>query len=168
MGSPVSPANLSTGGQIQMTITGLSPGHHTLLTYHNHWDALTPGSLGPIDIHVNGQLVVDNLQPTIRAATNPLAPVAYVEFDVAATTDITTILFAAETDTSGSVTIKNPVINGFEIDTPNSTRIANSPNPVDGDEHVDATPAAQRSSGWRQRPAMPRLMTYTSAAASIR
>src|SRR4030095_8395604 len=70
-GFTVAPANLSTGGQIQMTITGLAPGHHTLLTYHNHWDALTAGSLGPIDIYLNGLLSVDNLQPTIRAATNP-------------------------------------------------------------------------------------------------
>lgn len=137
-GFTVDPANLATGGQIQMTITGLTSGHHTLLTYHNHWDALAAGSLGPIDIFVNGVPAVDNLQPTIRAATTALAPVAYLEFDVAGSSDVTTILFSAETVTSGSVTIKNPIINGFEIDTPNSTRIANTPSPADADEHVNA------------------------------
>ena len=136
-GFTVAPATLATGGQIQMTITGLSAGHHTLLTYHNHWDALTAGTLGPMDIFLNGTQVVDNLQPTIRAATNAATPVAYLEFDVASTAAVTTVLFAAETSTSGSVTVKDVVINGFEIDTPNSTRIANTPSPADGDEHVN-------------------------------
>lgn len=135
-GLTVAPANLATGGQMQMTITGLSAGHHTLLTYHNAWDALAAGSLGPMDIFVNGVQSVDNLQPTIRAATNAAAPIAYLEFDVAGPGTVTTILFAAET--SGSQAIKNVMINGFEIDTPNSTRIAIAPSPADGDEHVNA------------------------------
>lgn len=125
-------------GEIKMSITGLQPGHHTLLSYHNHWDALAAGTLGPIDIYVNGALQVDNIQPSIRQTNTALVPVGYVEFDVANTTDITTILFAAETNAAPSVTIKNPIINGFEIDTPNSTRIASSPVPADGDEHADA------------------------------
>ncbi|MES2438775.1 MAG: T9SS C-terminal target domain-containing protein [Verrucomicrobiota bacterium] len=137
-GFTVSPANLATGGEIRMTITGLSAGRHTLLTYHNHWDALAAGTLGSINVSVNGVPAVSNLQPTIRAATTALAPVAYVEFGVGGPSDVTTILFSAETATGGTVTIRNPVINGFEIDTPNSTRIANSPSPADADEHVNA------------------------------
>ena len=137
-GLTVAPANLGTGGEMMMTITGLSAGHHTLLTYHNAWDALAAGSLGPIDIFLNGTQAVNNLQPTIRAATNAAAPVAYVEFDVAGPATITTVLFSAETNTAAGVTIKNVMINGFEIDTPNSTRIAQTPSPADGDEHVNA------------------------------
>ncbi|MBI3879268.1 MAG: T9SS C-terminal target domain-containing protein [Verrucomicrobia bacterium] len=137
-GLTVAPANLGTGGQMRMTITGLTNGHHTLLTYHNAWDALTAGSLGPMDIFVNGAQVVDNLQPTIRAASNSAAPVAYLEFDVAGPATVTTVLFAAETNTVAPVTIQNVMINGFEIDTPNSTRIPQSPVPADGDEHVNA------------------------------
>jgi hypothetical protein len=145
-GLTVAPATLGTGGEIQMTITGLSPGHHTLLTYHNHWDALTAGTLGPIDVYLNGTLAVDNLQPTVRATNNAAAPVAYLEFDVTSTNEVTTILFAAETNTSASVTIKNPIINGFEIDTPNSARTANTPSPADGDGHVDADSRTARLS----------------------
>ena len=137
-GLTVAPANLATGGEMVMTITGLSAGHHTLLTYHNAWDALTAGSLGPADVFLNGTQVVDNLQPTTRAGTNALAPVAYIEFDVAGTATATTVLFSAELNTLPAVTIKNVMINGFEIDTPNSTRIAQGPSPADGDEHVDA------------------------------
>ncbi|MEA3186782.1 MAG: hypothetical protein QOD99_612 [Chthoniobacter sp.] len=137
-GFTVAPATLATGGEIQMTITGLAAGHHTLLTFHNHWDALAPGSLGPINIYVNGSLAVTGLQPTIRAETDSKAPVAYLEFDVASSATVTTILFSAETNTAASVTIKDPVIDGFELDTPNSTRVANTPAPGDADEHVDA------------------------------
>jgi hypothetical protein len=137
-GLTVAPANLGTGGEMVMTITGLSAGAHTLLTYHNAWDALAAGSLGPMDIFVNGAQVVNNLQPTIRAATNSAAPVAYLEFDVAGPAAVTTILFSADTTAAPSATIRNVMINGFEIDTPNSTRTAQSPSPVDGDEHVDA------------------------------
>ena len=79
-GLTVAPATLGTGGEMAMTITGLSAGYHTLLTYHNAWDALAAGSLGPMDIFLNGTQVVNNLQPTIRAATNAAAPMAYLEF----------------------------------------------------------------------------------------
>ena len=137
-GLTVAPANLGTGGEVVMAITGLSAGRHTLLTYHNAWDALAAGSLGPLDVFLNGTQVVDNLQPTIRAASNALAPVAYLEFDVAGPATVTTIRFSAETTAAPAATIRNVMINGFEIDTPNSTRIAQAPMPADGDEHVDA------------------------------
>ena len=109
-GLTVAPANLSTGGQLQMTITGLAAGHHSLLTFHNAWDALAAGSLAPLDVFLNGTQAVDNLQPTIRAATNALAPVAYLEFDVAGTSTVTTVLFAAET--SGAQAVKNVMVKG--------------------------------------------------------
>lgn len=138
-GLTVAPANLATGGQLLMTITGLAAGNHTLLTYHNAWDNLAAGSLGPIDISVNGEPRVDNLQPSIRAATNQAAASAYLEFSVTGPTDIVSILFAADpTAGAASVTIRNAMINGFEIDTPNSVRIAHTPSPADADEHVDA------------------------------
>ncbi|MEY3895813.1 MAG: hypothetical protein RLZZ214_1333, partial [Verrucomicrobiota bacterium] len=109
-GITVAPANLATGGQLRMTITGLAAGTHTLLTYHNAWDALTAGSLGPMDIFVNGTLVVDNLQPSIRSATNYTAANAYLEFSVSGTSAVTEILFAAETNTAPAVTIRNAMI----------------------------------------------------------
>jgi Bacterial Ig domain len=135
-GITVAPANLGTGGEIIMTLSGLSAGHHSVLTYHNAWDALVAGSLAPMDVSLNGTLAVEALQPTIRAATNTAAPVAYVEFDVAGPSTVTSLLFSAKT--GGTHAVKNVMVNGFEIDTPNSTRTANTPMPPDGDEHVNA------------------------------
>ena len=137
-GLTVAPANFAGGGQLRMTITGLSAGTHTLLTYHNAWDGLATGTVGPIDISVNGTQVIDNLQPTIRAASTTAAAMAYVELSVAGPSTVTEVHFAAETNTAAGVTIRNAMINGFEIDTPNSQKIAHTPSPAHADEHVDA------------------------------
>lgn len=135
-GITVAPATLATGGEITMNITGLSAGHHTLLTYHNAWDAPSAVvSMSPMNVSVNGVLAVPNFTPSIRAATNSGAPVSYVEFDVAGPAAVTSILFAADPNSGNR---RNVLINGFEIDTPNSTRIAQTPLPANGDEHVDA------------------------------
>ncbi|MFT3867414.1 MAG: MBG domain-containing protein [Nibricoccus sp.] len=137
------PVATVAGGEIQMTITGLSPGDHTLLTYHNAVDNPATNFFGPIDIFVNGTQVVDNLQQTIRAASTLAAATAYLEFSVSGPGDVVTILFSA--DPAPSVTLppgvnlrRTPFINGFEIDTPNTSRIANTPYPVDFDEHANA------------------------------
>ncbi|MEK7949831.1 Ig-like domain-containing protein [Luteolibacter soli] len=137
-GLTVAPANLGGGGQLRMTVTGLSAGTHTLLTYHNAWDNVAAGTVGPIDIWVNGTQVIDNLQPTIRAASTIAATTAYLDFSVAGPSTVTEILFAAETNTAPAVTIRNAMINGFEIDTSNSQKIANTPSPAHANEHVDA------------------------------
>lgn len=137
------PVGAVAGGELQMTITGLSAGEHTLLTYHNAVDNPATNFFGPIDISVNGVQVIDNLQQTIRAASTLAAASAYLEFSVTGPSDVVTILFSA--DPSPTVSLppgvnlrRTPFINGFEIDTPNSSRIANTPYPADFDEHADA------------------------------
>lgn len=125
----------NAGGQIEMRIRGLAPGPHTLLTYHNTWDSPAANAFSPIDITLNGRLVMDNLTPSNRASSNAAASVFYVEFEAEAGVD-TVVRFSAETSSTASA--KNVVIDGFEIDTPNSARQARAPAPADGDEHVDA------------------------------
>jgi hypothetical protein len=128
------PQDNNPGGQIQMTITGLNPGPHTLLTYHNAGDSPAAlGTLAPIDVYLNGSYVT-SVMPTIRSNDLNL-PTAYLNFTTASTNDVTTILFAAETTTGA--TTKNVFLNGFEIDTPNVRYQANTPYPANGDEHVD-------------------------------
>ena len=132
-----SPENIV--GEIQMTITGLAEGYHTLLTFHNHWDNPSTLTLGPMDIYVGGSLVVDNLQPTIRAESVTSASTAYVEFYVSGPSDTATILFAADPVAGdASITRRTALISGFEIDTPNIYQSATHPYPADEDWHVDA------------------------------
>jgi Bacterial Ig domain len=144
-GITVAPANMATGGEIVMTITGLAAGTHTLLTYHNAWDNLAAGSMGPMDVFVNGVEQAGNLTPAIRAAVNSAAPVSYVEFEVTGPAAVTAVLFSAET--TGPAVRKNVCLNGFEIDTPNATRVARNPVPANGDAHVNAD-AGSVSFGW--------------------
>lgn len=137
-GLTVDPRTFADGGQLQMTITGLEAGEHSLLTYHNGADGgWSAGAVAPLDVYVNGTHVFDDLPQTVNATDNASASSSYVTFNVSGTTDVTTILFDAEAATGG-YTIGNPMINGFEIDTPDIYRSATSPYPADEDGHVDA------------------------------
>lgn len=137
-GITVAPRTFAGGGQIEMTITGLEAGDHTLLTFHNGADGgWAPGIAAPLDVHVDGSLVLDNLPQTVNATDNIFSASSYVAFSVTGPADTATILFDAEA-ASGAFTIGNPMINGFEIDTPNIYRAAGNPSPADQDGHVDA------------------------------
>ena len=63
-GVTIAPATTATGGQIQMTITGLAPGNHSLLTYHNAGDALA--SIAPTMVYLNGTYVT-SVTPSINS-----------------------------------------------------------------------------------------------------
>lgn len=137
-GLTVDPRTFAGGGQLEMTLTGLEAGEHTLLTFHNGADGgWSAGSVAPLDIYVNGTLVQDDLPQTVNAADTTSAASSYVTFNVTGPADTATILFDAEPAT-GAFTIGNPMINGFEIDTPNIYKAAGNPSPAHRDEHVDA------------------------------
>lgn len=137
-GVTVAPANLATGGQIQMTLTGLSAGTHTLATYHNAWDNLTADAIGPMSVSVNGTPVVASVQPTIRAVSRAAVATAFVQFTVDGPSDVVTILFTADPSAPAPATIRNVVINGFDLNLSDPKRRAHTPSPFDGDEHADA------------------------------
>ncbi len=137
-GLTVDPRTFAGGGQLEMTITGLEAGEHTLLTYHNGADGgWSPGSVAPLDVHVNGTLAHDDLPQTVNAADKVSAAISYLTFNVTGPADTTTFLFDAE-PASGAFTIGNPMINGFEVDTPNLYQAAGNPSPADRDGHLDA------------------------------
>ena len=136
-GLTILPANLATGGQIEMTIRGLDAGSHSLLTYHNSADRFPPQSLGPIDILLNGKRVISDCSQTIQERNSKKAATSYLQFSVSGPTDVTSILFSSTTS-SGNFAIRNPIINGFELDTPNIREVCSTPFPPHQDWHVDA------------------------------
>jgi hypothetical protein len=123
------------GAQIQMTIHGLTAGMHTLLVYLNQTSNADLTMFAPVDILVDGVVAMSRVQPSARALTTAAAQTAYLPLTVQAGRDVV-VLFRAYTSTSA--TSKNVMINGFEIDTPNSAKQATNPSPADADEHVDA------------------------------
>ena len=123
------------GGRIEVTVSGLSSGPHTLLTYHNTWQNPANWSFSPISIYLNGVPVITNMPVSNRVTNNADASFAYLEFTAIAGQDVV-VLFAA--DTNNTATDKTVCINGFELDTPNAKFKAFKPSPLNNDEHVDA------------------------------
>ncbi len=137
-GLTINPVTLATGGQLQMTLTGLPAGTHTLATYHNAWTNHAAGTLSPMSVSINGVATLASLQPSIRAASTAAVPTAYHTFTVTGPSDVTTILFTADAAAPAPVTVRNVVINGFELNLSDPKLRARSPAPFDGDEHADA------------------------------
>lgn len=135
-GITVSPLHTGgNGGRIELTISGLSPGPHTLLTYHNTWQNPVNWSFSPINVYLNGMQVYTNLPVSNRVTNNADASFSYLEFEAVADQNVV-VLFAA--DTNNTATDKTVCINGFELDTPNAKFKAFKPFPQHNDEHVDA------------------------------
>ncbi|SIT27933.1 Por secretion system C-terminal sorting domain-containing protein [Filimonas lacunae] len=145
----------NAGGEIELRIKGLPAGQHTLLTYHNNVQA-PANTFSPIDILVNGVLVTNNLVPTNRALLTADARISYLTITAQANTDVV-VLFRSET--TGSETIKNVIINGLELNTPNATQQARLPVPGHQNEHVEA-PSNNFTLGWTSGPGTPTHQVY--------
>ena len=132
-GLTVKGTTANQGGQIELRIKGLETGTHTIMAFLNAVDSPV-FTFSPIDISVNGNLVLDNVIPTIRAHKTADAKSVYLTFQATTGNDVV-ILFAAER--SGTEVYKNVMLNGFELNTPNIFNQATNPSPGNNDEHVE-------------------------------
>ena len=129
---------------LAIRIRGLSPGKHSLATYHNSvWD----GPLGPIEVRVDGSLRASEVRPSRRVTNEADAASVFVEFDVAAGGDVLVEIMPHREHSRGT----RIILNGLELDTVDPVKKAIKPNPATGDEHVAARPALswQRANGAR-------------------
>lgn len=110
---------VTAAGKLELHIRGLTPGRHSLGTYHN---ALTDAK--PTAITVGASTVT----PTKQVTHDADAATAYVEFDAIEGKEVV-ITF---TPAMGGVV----VLNGFEIDRSDPARRAMKPFPADADEHT--------------------------------
>jgi len=115
---------------VEMLISGLKPGEHSLLTFHNTFSNLRERTVTPIKVFVNNELV-ETLNQSNRAFAKIDAATTYLTFKAEANKDVL-IRFEGET----GYDISQFVINGFEIDTPDLKKQAHSPQPENADEHV--------------------------------
>ena len=116
---------------LQLTISGLSSGSHSLLTYHNAVDDYSSSTLCDMDIYVNGSKYT-TITPTKRALTTADAQTAYISFNG------TSVTIKFLPNTSKTVDNYKVYLNGFALDVPNAVNQASSPSPADNDEHVAA------------------------------
>lgn len=114
---------------LEIKLTGLPAGKHSLVTYHN-W--LGENAAGEYQLSVVGQESKSAVTPSVVATNNDDAASGYVEFNAQEGKPVV-IQIAAR---SGN--LDHVILNGFEIDGVDPTRKARKPVPMDEDLHVDA------------------------------
>lgn len=125
----------NNGGEIGLSFSNLQNGENSLLLYLNHPDDYTTNKPSDIDVYVNG-VKQASVAPTVRVLANDKAAFAYVTFNVTnGTVDIAL-------KPRGNNTIKNVILNGFELNVPNAAVQAKFPNPSDLNMHAAHTNGA--------------------------
>ena len=125
---------LKTSDSTTLTISGLSDGIHSLLTFHNTFDNPASNTFSPMDIYLNGELVYDDLIQSNRVTSNAGATTAYLVFEVAGGESVSISIVP---ERSTDATQKIATLCGFELNTPNAINQATLPVPEHGDKHVN-------------------------------
>ncbi|HEY3761666.1 MAG TPA: thrombospondin type 3 repeat-containing protein [Verrucomicrobiae bacterium] len=120
-------ANTTSNG-IDMIISGLAPGNHSIITFHNEVrDRVKPEAL---DIYVGDDLEAKALMPTYRATNDYDVASAFLMVSAVAGRDLVIHIRPDDPKSTGGV-----ILNGFEIDCSDPHKIAVKPAPGNDDEH---------------------------------
>jgi hypothetical protein len=114
----------ATGG-LDLAISGLPPGKHSVATYHNELRDQEPAAF---DVIIDGVAKLKHVVPSNRATNDYEVASAFVEVDAQAGRDVVIHL---EPEHAG----QSVIINGFEIDEVNPRLKAIKPLPANDDEH---------------------------------
>lgn len=136
------------GAQIEVRISGLPAGRHSIMTYHNQVDNLLDANISPMDVYVNGVKEVTGLKASFRKYLKSEVPITYLYADAIPGQDVV-LLFAA--DTLAGPSFRNVIINAIELNTPNAVNQARQPYPAHGDRHTDAD-AGNITLSWTNAP----------------
>ncbi|WQF75385.1 Putative pectin lyase/virulence factor, immunoglobulin-like protein [Colletotrichum destructivum] len=139
------------GSSLTLSIRGLAPGNHTLLTWHNAWDALT--EVATLDIAVDGQVAQTGFKQSVRVDNIWQAAASYVAFEVADAAQEVKVVYTP----SGAD--KRAFINGFEVDAPALGNQISFPAPKHRDERIEATDDNTATASWTA-PASAEGVTY--------
>lgn len=132
--------------EIRLRIRGLTPGKHTLITYHNLTDQLNESDPCPLDIYVDDKKVISGLHPTIRASRVEDCAVAVFGLNVTSGKDIV-VRFVA--DGSGNASYHKIILNGFQLDGINPALQSRSPLPANRDEHIQISKDGNSLLKWQ-------------------
>lgn len=124
-------ATVSSDGVVapgmQVILRGLTPGRHSLVTYHNLADNKTVAA--PIEVSVQDSKAT--VTPTTRVTDHYDAATAYVAFEARAGEDVV-ITLASE---GGTV-----VLNGMQLDVSDPAKKPSRPSPATLDQHAPENP----------------------------
>jgi hypothetical protein len=143
------------GGEMEMLVSGLAPGSHTITTFHNSiWTPDRP--VTKFNVFVNGVLTLTNIQPTTQVTNDYDIASAHVRFTAARGQDVV-LKFVA----TGPI-----VLNGFEVDGSNPAASAVKPFPANDDEHVDKGNGSVKLS-WTASPSATSRDIYFGTDAAV-
>jgi len=120
-------ASSGTNSEIVMRLSRLTPGKHSLVTYHNEVRDLPPAKL---DVLIGETVKLKGVAETRRATNDYELASVFIEFDAEPGKDV---LVGFRPDPSSPN--RSIVINGFEIDTTDPHKRASKPVPANDEEH---------------------------------
>ncbi|KAF2127759.1 polysaccharide lyase family 1 protein [Dothidotthia symphoricarpi CBS 119687] len=131
------------GAAITLTIQGLSTGEHSLLTWHNAWDALK--ETASVNVTVNGGNSVSGIAQSVRVDNIWEAAASFVTFSAVEGQAIE-IVFAPDSSGDGRV-----FLNGFQIDSPNVEDQISFPEPAHQNERIEVSGDGEKSvrASWK-------------------
>lgn len=116
------------GVAIKLSISGLPAGEHSILAWHNAWDALK--AVASLTVTVNGKEATKSIKQSIRVDNIWESASSYVTF-IAAQGEAVEIVYTPDAAGDGRA-----FLNGFEIDSPSLENQVSFPTPVHRDERV--------------------------------
>ena len=122
--------------KLDVTISGLSAGHHSLQAYHNCVEyEESQGAVPDIDIYVNGVKVKEGVKQSIRKSKFAEAGQSYVEFDVVEGQPVT-VSYVSTPKAGVSYGRTYVTVNALIFNEVDNSKIALDPIPNTGDFHV--------------------------------
>lgn len=123
-------------GKLELRISGLAKGNHTIQTYHNNYSVDNKVEVPSFDVYAQGRLVHANQQCTRRSVVKEETLILKTDVYVAKEGEDVVLSFQPKGDAANKVC--SVYLNGVEIDTPDILKQSQQPSPFDGDMHADA------------------------------
>lgn len=131
---------------IDVEITGLPKGTHSIQAYHNNVDGYVGKILPPINVAVNDVDVLTDVEQTCRVQDRSESAKTYITFTVSSDTKATKITYYTNPKSGVDYASKAFYINALEIgDIVNANNQAQNPSPANLDYHVDADSGVELS-----------------------
>jgi hypothetical protein len=137
-------ANPGIGADMELHISGLPVGKHTIQTYHNVWQDTSNRNFCPINIYLNDSLVHSKVKRSVQVKSRTDATILFTDLDVKQAGEKMVLLIESVVDfvpNAGKTKDVNVCINAFELNSVDASKQAREPTPVDADMHIDADSA---------------------------
>src|SRR5690242_4534370 len=146
----------NAGFAIKLSIAGLPAGEHSILAWHNAWDALK--TVASLTVTANGEEAAKGIKQTIRSDNIWESAASYVKF-TATEGEAVEIVYTPDTAGDGRA-----FLNGFEIDGPSLENQISFPTPVHRDERVvPVENTTDITASWRAAKLQEQHTTFTLA-----